>query len=250
MKRPSKKPRKPDSKAAKKTARSRREDGKGKSKPYRRLVDSPYGEEIVVRLRSGVSAEDVADWLQKECGAFLDVAASTLVRQLYRYRKTIPGALQPNKAYILEQATTQRAKAFNALQAAIGLAGLQEQRLGKALSIEQSGKTLTPLVGDEIDRMSRLIETVTEAKLRLGVLKQEAEGFGDSFSHARTMSILNMMDRKRPGSRAALVDIGKRMAAKLMHDNAVREALERLERKALESGPEIEGREADGNATT
>jgi hypothetical protein len=226
---------KPDTTKAKKRERRRQ-----KPKPntvargFRRFLDSPHGEEITTRLRAGDSAESVAAWLHDDCEEFLNVSDSALIRQLYRYRETIAGAVRPNKAHIIEELAKERSKGFNALRVEIALAVVQEHRLGQVLELERQSDQLLADVGEEIDRLSRLAQNVAVSKLRLGILKLEADSFGQPGATKEFGIIAAMLEKRHgPNVRPVLIDIGKKLHQRLQ---AMQAEKGRDERQRLASG--------------
>lgn len=195
---------------------------------FRRLLDSPRGDEITTRLRSGMSAESVAEWLHVECGVFREVSRTALIRQLYRYRNTLKGAIRPNKAHVIEVLAKEKAQHFIALHTAIDLTVLQMHRLGRILDREQLSDDLLPEVGPEMDRLARMLQFMSDLKVRSGLLHQEGEAFMKSVRPGR---IAEKYLEANPESRPALMKLSHHLGTIIPQIEA---DLRRKEREAAE----------------
>ena len=188
---------------------------------YKRLKQLPVYGELYTKLCAGVTCENVAEWVQDSCHLLPDVKRTALVRQLYRYRDTIPFRhRQPVERPKMYERVEKMAARVNTLDELTRLYNFQLLRIDKVIAFEDSHQVPYPGLGREMDRAAELLQQIINLKMRLGLIKLGGELAGDIVEAESSAMLMGVMATMRalhgPEATDRLTAIGKKIQESLM----------------------------------
>lgn len=165
---------------------------------YKRLKD--LGEEkmaIIDRmLLAGTKTKEVADVIQQEWGANLDLSRDSMARTLLRYRgsvlknKVIAGIVNAQKSDPDKQdrgiSVATMFKRLNAMDEMEKLVAIQKGRFEKMLMREQSGPLLMKSVTGEAQLMQNMLVDLGRLQLETGILARAPKKVTGTVTDSKT----------------------------------------------------------------
>jgi hypothetical protein len=197
---------------------------------FKRLKDLPNFQTIRLKLASGISCESVAEWMQVNVGQCTDVKRDTLVRQLYRFRESIPPAeIAPVQLVKMHQKVEQFTHQLSAHDELVKIIEYQLVRLGKLVEMEEKmAMGVLPTMGTEMDRMVKYLSNLAVLRGEMGLIKP---GMGEmmpggssagEFAGEMLAGVISTLTKRHgEDAHARLATIGKRIqqgVAKAMSD--------------------------------
>ena len=182
---------------------------------FHRLTSLENCAEVRRRLCAGVSCESVAEWLQDDLGLATDVSRAGLIRQLYRYRDTIPlSDRAPKQISRLRARIEQFTHRVNTLAECVKLYELQLTRICKLVDVEDLAEETIRALGPELDRAMKYLRQISELKGEMG--REEPTGNDDmpyaATSRERMAGVIQVLEDKYGSDvEARLAWIGKRL---------------------------------------
>lgn len=182
---------------------------------FRKLKQLPNFDAVHQKLASGISCENVADWLQQKCDQYTDVKRDSLVRQLYLYRKTIPPTerrgVEVDKLEAELQAETHK---VDELRETNLLYEYTKKRIGKLIEIEKANMVgVHPQLSPLVTQAAHLLIQINNLKRQLGQIPG-APGFQitpdeQEFDTLRNGAMAVIVKQYGPRAHEVLTKVGK-----------------------------------------
>lgn len=150
---------------------------------FEKLKASPCFKDVHDRLEAGIAAEKVADWAQEERKCYDGIKRDSLVRALYRYKKS---EVPVTAAQIVASADPQTGKpslnvwariqgmqrGLNELEEIEKLYVLQLQRINRAVTVEETINFNNRETRRDMELAVVMMEKLADLKMRLGIYKE------------------------------------------------------------------------------
>jgi hypothetical protein len=144
---------------------------------FRRIKNLDQFPEINAKIKAGVSIEEVSRWIQEDIFQLTDIQRNSLVRQLYRYRTTIPPKefLKNEQPLFVTKAIEKMSRGINEIDELEKLYLLQLRRISKDAATEDKINKLFKGTSKEIELATELLEKMVKLKLELGILDRQPD---------------------------------------------------------------------------
>lgn len=155
---------------------------KGNSKPkkdgFRRFKQLECFDEMDMRIKAGISLDEVARWLQDDMFQCTDIQHESLKRQLYRYKASLPPA-ELLKAHeeplFVRKAIEKMKRGIDEIEELEKLYLFQLRRISKDGETEDKINKLFKGTNKEIELATTLLEKMVKLKMELGLLDKQPE---------------------------------------------------------------------------
>ncbi len=154
--------------------------GKAQEKPstgaFKRLRGLYCFDEMDKKVKAGISVEEVARWLQEDLMQLPEVKRETLVRQLYRYKASLPpGQIVTAPPLYLKRAIEKLRRGVNELEELEHLYLFQLKRISIDAETEEKINKLFSGTGREIQLAADLLTRMMDKKMELGLMDKQPE---------------------------------------------------------------------------
>lgn len=244
-----------DDQTTKKRRKTRSDKGKVKrdivqrADAHSRVKGLPNYETVHEKVVSGVSPQNIAQYIQDDCGLCDDLQRSSLVVLLYRYKKSIPFEHRMTRSVTqLATKTEQFSHELSVLTETTRLYELQVTRVGQLIEMEDgAGEPLTAL-GREMDRGMKYLEQIGTLKKQMGLIGEHGEqksaaDLGETMVSG-AMAIIQA--KYGDGAQAKLAFIGKKLHEALQQFHVGGDRLPIVGRTALPPSTTKVGETASG----
>ena len=149
---------------------------KQRSNSFRRLKELPCFQEMDMKIKAAISVEEVARWLQEDMLQVPEVQRKTLVRQLYRYKASLPpGDIVKAPPLYLKKAIEQLKRGVNELEELEHLYLFQLKRISIDAQTEEKINKLFAGTSREIQLAADLLVKILDKKMALGLIDKAPE---------------------------------------------------------------------------
>jgi len=181
---------------------------------FEKLRASPCFKEAHDKLEAGIAAEKVAAWAQDERNCYDGIKRDSLVRALYRYKKSevpvtaaqIVASADPHTgkpALTVWNRIQGMERGLNELEELEKLYILQLTRINRGVTIEETINFTNKDVRRDVELAKDILTTMTELKMKLGVYKQADHNLNITASvqstHHQVIESLDPSSRKQLG---------------------------------------------------
>ncbi len=154
--------------------------GEAREKPssgaFKRLRGLYCFNEMDKKVKAGISVEEVARWLQEDLMQLPEVKRETLVRQLYRYKASLPpGQIVTAPPLYLKRAIEKLKRGVNELEELEHLYLFQLKRISIDAETEEKINKLFSGTGREIQLAADLLTRMLDKKMELGLIDKQPE---------------------------------------------------------------------------
>ncbi len=129
--------------------------------------------EVDIKIKAGVSIEELARWLQEDMFQMTDIQFDSLKRQLYRYKAELPPAelIQATEEPVyVRKAIEKMKRGINEIEELEKLYLFQLQRISRDAETEAKINKLFKGTNKEIELATNLLEKMLKLKMELGIL--------------------------------------------------------------------------------
>lgn len=206
---------------------------------FAKLKQSPSYQEVHDKICAGVAIERIAEWLQEEKGEFTNIKRPSLVRQLYRYKESIPATKLADAglpSHLWKKIEGMK-RGVNELEELEKLYLLQLQRIALGVDTEEKIKFLNKAIRKELELAADLLGRMAELKMKLGLYDEAPTKFHltGEFTHREALEKLDPDQRRKLGEATQpLLEILRKKVAELVSQNSG---------SALPAGEEIQDAE-------
>jgi len=152
----------------------RRRSKKGnKQEKFEKLKSLPCFNELDMRIKAGISIDEVARWLQEDMFQMTDIQFDSLKRQLYRYKSSLPPAELMNAVEdqpFVRKAVEKMKRGVNEIEELERLYLFQLQRISRDAETEAKINKLFKGTNKEIELATNMLEKIVRLKMELGVV--------------------------------------------------------------------------------
>jgi len=151
---------------------------KREKESFKKLKDLECFPEIDMRIKAGISLEEVARWMQEDVMAFTDIQSESLKRQLYRYKASLPPSeiLKANEEPLfIRKAIEKMKRGIDEIEELEKLYLFQLRRISMDGQTEQKINKLFKSTNKEIELATTLLEKIVKIKMELGILDKQPQ---------------------------------------------------------------------------
>jgi len=176
---------------------------------FKRLRSLYCFDEMDKKVKAGVSVEEIARWLQEDLLQLQDVKRETLVRQLYRYKASLPpGQIVTAPPLYLKKAIEKLKRGVNEIEELEHLYLFQLKRISIDAETEEKINKLFSGTAREIQLAADLLVKMLDKKMELGLIDKRPDRLEISGGMHVTGDIADEDTRHRLGLAAGkLVDL-------------------------------------------
>jgi len=147
-------------------------------KAFKRLRELPFFEELDRKIKMNIAVEEIARWIQEDKMQLTDLKRESLVRQLYRYKASIPpGEIAEVEPLFFHKAIEKLKRGVNEIEELEKLYLFQLKRISMDARTEEKINKLFSGMNKEIQLAADLLEKLIEKKMELGLLSREPQKF-------------------------------------------------------------------------
>jgi hypothetical protein len=160
--------------------------------------------ELDKRVRGGISIEDVASFIQDESAEYTEIKRDSLIRQLYRFKDSIPAnQLAIPEAKHIHEKLQEFAGQVDEVDMLQKLFYVQMERVFQFREIEKATKFPIKAMYKEIEQAKEILVKLGELKIKLGHYEGAATHRIASNSAERRVEELSSDARERLGAVAS-----------------------------------------------
>lgn len=154
--------------------------------------------EVDKKIRAGIPCENIAEWIQEDQGEYTDVKRESLVRQLYRYKESIPGdeLETPDGLYVRKKIENLK-RGVNEAAELEKLYLLQLSRISMMVQTEDKIKFIQKGTRGEIEAARQILLDLAKLKIELGVYSRQPFTIQGQVDHTISRKIEELPPERR-----------------------------------------------------